>query len=32
MSLRESETTEAIAYLIDIIEIAALPSGSRNDK
>jgi len=32
MSLRGCEATEAISYLADHIEIAALPTGARNDK
>jgi hypothetical protein len=32
MSLRGSETTEAISSRIDCIEIAALTSFARNDK
>jgi len=32
MSLRGSETTEAISQAIDISEIAALPSVARNDR
>ncbi len=32
MSLRGSETTEAISQCIDNSEIAALPSVARNDK
>ena len=32
MSLRRSETTEAILYAIDNTQIAALPSVVRNDK
>ncbi len=32
MSLRGSETTEAISHCIDNSEIAALPSVARNDK
>ena len=32
MSLRGSETTEAISQGIDISEIATLPSVARNDR
>ena len=32
MSLRGSAATEAISYLSDNKEIAALPAGARNDK
>lgn len=32
MSLRGREPTEAISYLPDKKEIAALPAGARNDK
>ena len=32
MSLRGSETTEAISHLTEKKEIAALPSVARNDK
>ncbi|MEW6614463.1 MAG: hypothetical protein AB1401_03180 [Thermodesulfobacteriota bacterium] len=32
MSLRRSETTEAILYVIDYTMIATLPSVVRNDK
>ncbi|MGV8058063.1 MAG: hypothetical protein AB2L12_08590 [Smithellaceae bacterium] len=32
MSLRGSETTEAISYPSDNKEIATLPAGARNDE
>ena len=32
MSLRGKEPTEAISYLSDKKEIAALPAGARNDE